>query len=80
MPQGDTFRLHRELLGLLWGIRDAFPVEKALSQDSSDEPKFVRVINVCVGGGIPDGWDNPGESVSILLVVGDRNTIPNDSR
>lgn len=60
MLQGDTFRLHWELLGLLCGIGDGFPVEEALSQGRSDEPKFVRVINVLGGGSIPDGWDNQG--------------------
>lgn len=49
MLQGDTFRLHWELLGLLCGIGDGFPVEEALSQGRSDEPKFVRVINVLGG-------------------------------
>lgn len=81
MLQGGTFRVHWELLGLLCGIREAFPVEEALSQGMNDEPTFVRLIMcwlVVMGGGIPDGWDNPGGSVSIPLVVRNRNTKQTD--
>lgn len=44
MPQGGSG--HRELLGLLCGIRGALPLEEALGQDVSDEPEFARLINV----------------------------------
>lgn len=78
---GRHIRVCWELLGWLCGTREAFSVEEALSQGMGDELKFVRVINVLVGVlvGIPDGWDNPGGSVNILLVVRHRNTMQTDS-
>ena len=44
MPQGGSG--HRELLGLLCGLRGALPLEEALGQDVSEEPEFARLISV----------------------------------
>ena len=44
IPQGGSG--HRELLGLLCGIRGALPLEEALGQDVSEEPEFARLISV----------------------------------
>lgn len=51
-------------LSLLCEIMEAYPAEEALSQDVSDEPKMVRLINVLVSGkafqmdGIAQGYQS----------------------